>query len=99
MVQVLLGGNNLFCYSGSFESDPWAMTHGVPQGSVLGPLLFSLHMLPLGQIPQKFNVDHHSYADDTQLYLAVSPDDYSSIEVLCHCLEQINNRMNENFLQ
>lgn len=47
------------------------MTHGVPQGSVFGPLLFSLYMLSLGQIMQKFNVDYRSYVNDTQLYLAV----------------------------
>ena len=84
---------------GSYESDRMAMTCGVPQGSVLGPLLFSLYMLPLGQILQNSNVDYHSYADDTQIYLALSPEDYSPIESLCHSLEQVNNWMNQNFLQ
>lgn len=84
---------------GSYESVRVALTCGVPQGSVLGPILFSLYMLPLGQILQNFNVDYHSYADDTQIYLALSPDDCSPIDSLCHCLEEVNNWMNQNFLQ
>ncbi len=75
------------------------MTCGVPQGSILAPLLFSLYMLPLSQIMRKNQITYDSYADDTQIYLALSPNDYSPIDSLCQCIDEINSYMCQNFLQ
>uniref|UniRef100_A0A3P9LR34 Reverse transcriptase domain-containing protein n=2 Tax=Oryzias latipes TaxID=8090 RepID=A0A3P9LR34_ORYLA len=72
---------------------------GVPQGSILGPILFNLYMLPLGDVIRRHGVDFHSYADDTQLYIAVSPDDLEPVNTLLNCILDIKLWMAENFLQ
>ncbi len=76
-------GRGYYVSIGEHKSKWTSMTCGVPQGSILAPLLFSLYMLRLSQIMRKNQIAYHSYADDTQIYLALSPNDYSPSDSLC----------------
>uniref|UniRef100_A0A3Q3FRJ7 Reverse transcriptase domain-containing protein n=1 Tax=Labrus bergylta TaxID=56723 RepID=A0A3Q3FRJ7_9LABR len=84
---------------GNYSSSTSNITCGVPQGSVLGPILFSIYMLPLGQIIERHNVSFHCYADDTQIYLPLRPEDPRSLAAVRNCLNDINCWMAQNFLQ
>ena len=71
-VQSYLTGRSQVVRIGCHSSSPSACFAGVPQGSVLGPLLFSIYTSPIAHIAQAHGIQQQQYADDTQLYVALS---------------------------
>ena len=71
---------------GSTLSDLQKLLFGVPQGFVLGPLLFSLYTSPLSTlISKRKGVNFHIYADDTQLYVHLSHTNASAEQMPSRC--------------
>ena len=56
------------------SSRPAAVSFGVPQVSVLGPILFILYSAPLSYLIETHSFSNQSFADDTQLLHSCSPD-------------------------
>ena len=85
------------------QSKPHKLTCGVPQGSALGPLLFTIYMTPLASLLKLHGMTYHLYADDTQLFQEFSLTDNTSPEIAVRkierCVTNIRQRMKTNMLE
>ena len=89
--------------SGGSRSHFAKLRSGIPQGSVLGPILFTIYTVPIGDICRKHQVAFHLYTDDTQVYLSFKPSIPSSkhecIAKIENCIEEIGIWMTHNLLK
>ena len=78
-------------------SRPFDLKWGVPQGSCLGPLLFTIYSSDLFSILESHLPTAHAYADDTQLYLSFSPSvgtgEVDAVTAIENCIQDIRQWM------
>ena len=90
-------------YINGAQSAKCSLNYGLPQGSIVGPLSFTVYTIPIGRIIKKYGLSYHLYADDIQLYISFDPSNNSSIEsalsILSKCINDIESWMTCNMLK
>ena len=73
---------------------------GVPQGSVLGPMLFTMYIKPLSAIIDSHSIIHNSFADDLQLQMSAPPDRISELlHSMQSCISDVKAWATANMLK
>ena len=81
-------------------SSPRELIHGVPQGSLLGPLFYVLYTKEIEKIVLDYGLSLQCYADDCQIYISFTQDAVVETEnKLLSCLSEVTNWMRLNFLK
>ena len=77
------------------------LQRGVPQGSVLGPILFTIYTLALGDIVRRHDLKGHFYADDMQLYVSfdIKDNPFHHVHRMEACAKDIKMGMAGNHLK
>ena len=78
-IKSYLSGRKQLVKIGNTISDALDLDFVVPQGSILGPLLFSLYTSPVSDIAESHGIGYMFYADDSQLYTALNIDGFTIV--------------------
>ena len=88
-LESYITGRAQIIHVGNRHSPPSKVLYGVPQGSVLGPVLYVLYTSDVAKLVEALGLGTHLYADDTQLYGHCSPS--NSFELASRVLRAIDS--------
>ena len=95
-----VSGRTQFIMINNQTSPVFDLNYGVPQGSVLGPVLYTIYTKPLGTLIQSFDLCYHMYADDTQVYSSSRPENFTTlVKKFESCISHVKNWMIVNKLK
>ena len=99
-LESYLTERNQTVLAGGKASQPTVLKYGVPQGFVLGPVLFTMYITPLGHGIRHHNTLYHLFADDTQLHKSSSPEHFAKLLLdIQSCAESVRDWMACNRLR
>ena len=85
---------------GHIVSPEMTVPHGVPQGSVLGPLLFLLYTADVQRVIESWGLDGHFYADDSQILASCHPREGDLLKAkVLDCIDEVAAWMSTNRLK
>ena len=95
-----MSGRSQYAAVGSVKSETCALSSGVPQGSVLGPLLFAMYVSEIDAVIQPHAVQYHQYADDlnNMIYLSLVPKAFGDLSSLVGCSDAVSTWFLQNAL-
>ena len=100
MIQSYLKDRSFSVSCNNTVSKSKNLNTGVPQGSLLGPLMYILYTKDLENIAHSFEMKINTYADDIQLFISFSLcDTQHSIDKMTNCLNKIKEWMDTNYLK
>ena len=84
---------------GGTTTSPWKVRSGIPQGSILGPLLYILYTADVAAFVESLGFKVHLYADDTQLYDFCSSSEAEALAIRVNTgIEAVSSWMSSNRL-
>ena len=89
LISSYLIGRSQYVKVGEYAAPTTLCTLGVPQGSVLGPLLFTAYIAPVSDVIESYGIRHHKYADDITLYIRTLEDANLAREKLLSCANAV----------
>jgi len=97
-LQSFVSDRSQYIAIGLERSATTELSSGVPQGSILGPLLFAIYVSPIDDVVCAHQMQYHQYADDLILYTALVPSMFSDLSSIADCTDAVSTWSMENAL-
>ena len=100
LLESYIKGRTFFVSINGKTSNKKDLKFGVPQGSLLGPLLFIMYTSDIHNIFKKHGLSYHMYADDIQIYCSFKIEDLNIIkDKIDLCLADVHTWTQNNYLK